>query len=131
MGSSCWLDGFLQLRAAIANGDMPRDVGAFCLREIVDRTSHHNRIVVRDYLIVAASRFLDGSMWARSGSIAEDLRSLERRHGVLGNPVRQLLSEAQTISPIPKTQRQIFSIICDSESAAVPISDVLRAESIS
>lgn len=125
-----WTESYLKLRAAVANGDVPADIGAFALSELAATAPHHRRVAVRDHLLVAAARFLEGSNWARAGELREELLNLDRRHGALGQ-VRQLLSEAQAISPMPTSQRMLYKIIAESELEAVDSSDVLRAASIS
>lgn len=117
-----FVDRYFELRAAANDGELSdSSIGAWALEQITVLARHDNRMLIRDRLLCAAATHLTGSTYARAGKLRVEILALDRRHGAL-SPVRQLLTDALDIDPhLPRSHRQLYTIISETESEALPI----------
>lgn len=117
-----FVDQYFELRAAANDGELSgSSIGAWALEQITALVSHNQRILIRDRLLCAAAAHLTGSTYARAGKLRVEILALDRRRGALG-PVRKLLADALAIDPnLPRSHRQLFTIISATAIETLPI----------
>lgn len=111
---SSWANRYLAFRAAVLAGIDDPIVFRWALDELAALAPQNTVAIVRDRLLVAASRHLSGSAWARASEIRMELLNLDRRSEP-DTPARELIAEARRIDPgVPCSIKQLHRILTDN-----------------
>jgi hypothetical protein len=106
-----------RLRAAVATGQLPRDLGVWVLDLVEELEPVAERVERRNRLLRAAAGRLSGSRWARAGRLEAEVEALDgprlsMRAVEADDGVRELVARALEADPgMPRSRRQLFRLL--------------------